>query len=205
MSTQQPKPADLFAAPAAAPARRPRARRAAVSAKPAKPPSPVHQLRIEIEAARGLLASLGDILGDDVQARADAVEGETQLRDWIDSAVKRIGEIELLEAGIKASLAAVDVRKHRLSKQKELLRTWLIVAMETALVPSLETSLATITLKATPRQVDIVEEPMIPGKYWVAQEPRLDRVAVREDLKAGIVVPGAVLDNGGQTIQIKWS
>jgi len=57
--------------------------------------SAAHSLHQEIEAARVLLANIKDILGDDAQARADAVEGETDLRAAIESGMARVAEIVL--------------------------------------------------------------------------------------------------------------
>jgi hypothetical protein len=50
----------------------------------------------------------------------------------------------------------------------------------------------------------ILNEADIPSKFWKAQDPKLDRKAVLDALKAKEAVAGAELSNGGETIQIRW-
>ena len=89
-----------------------------------------HSLHKEIEAARVLLADLGDILGDDLEARADAVEGQTELLEAIERSLMRVAEIEALETGLESMMSNLKARQTRLAKQKENLRTALAVALE---------------------------------------------------------------------------
>ena len=46
-------------------------------------------------------------------------------------------------------------------------------------------------------------EALIPAKFWKPQDPKLDRAAVAEALKAGETVPGASLSNGGLSLSIR--
>lgn len=156
----------------------------------------------EIEAARVLLAQYNDILVDDPQARADAVEGETSIREAIGQGLKRILEIELLEPGIEAAVANLKARAARLDAQKKNLRTALCVAMELAELPKLETPVGTISLKPVPAKLDVVDESAVPARFFKPQEPRLDRVALTAALKAKEIVPGAQLDNGSLTVMV---
>lgn len=163
-----------------------------------------HSLHREIEAARVLLAQYNDILADDQQARADAIEGETNIHEAIGQGLKRILEIELLEPGIEAAIANLKARGARLEAQKKNLRTALCVAMEMAELPGgkLETPLGTIALKRIPPKLDIVDESAIPARFFKPQEPRLDRAALTAALKEKEIIPGAQLDNGSITIQV---
>lgn len=163
-----------------------------------------HQLHEQIEAARVLLANFRDILGDDAQAKADAVEGETDLREAIATGLARIAEVEMLETGITEAMKNLKARADRLGDQKEALRTALTVALELAEVPSLETPLGTISLRSVPPKLEIVEEAEIPSKYWKPQEPKLDKAALTAALKSKDIVPGAKLDNGSVTVMIRW-
>lgn len=168
-----------------------------------KPQTAAHELHSQIEAARVLLANYEDILGDDAVARADAVEGETDLREAIRQGLGRVVEIELLETGIKAIQDNLKARAARLGEQKENLRTALMVAMELAALKKLETPLGTIALQSVPPTVVITSEADIPSRFWKAQEPKLDRTALKSALKEGEVVPGAQLDNGSLTVAIR--
>lgn len=161
-----------------------------------------HELYRQTEAARVLIANWRDVLGEDAQATADMVEGETDLHAAIEHGLRRIAEIEILETGIKATLENLKARCSRLVEQKENLRTSLTVAMELAELPKLETALGTIALKRVPAKLQIVDEAAIPSKFFKPQEPKLDKLALTTALKANEIVPGAQMDNGGVTISI---
>lgn len=161
-----------------------------------------HSLHKEIEAARVLLSDFRDILGDDVEARADAIEGQTELLEAIERGMRRVAEVEAMEAGLQAMMGNLKARLERLSKQKENLRTSLAVAMELSERKRLETAVGTIVLKPVPPQVEITDEAAIPSQFWKAQEPKLDKAALKAALNAKEIVPGAVLGNGGMTVAI---
>lgn len=163
-----------------------------------------HALHAQIEAARILLANFRDILGDDEQAIADTVEGETNLHKAIERGIARIAEIEGMEDGLSKMQESLKSRCDRLKQQKENLRTSLAVAMEVGALKRLETALATITLKPVPPKVEIIDESAVPSRFWKAQEPRLDKKAVLDALKSKEDVPGAVLGNGGAVVQLTF-
>lgn len=167
--------------------------------------SAAHSLHSEIEAARVLLATYPDIFGDDAVARADAVEGETNLREAIGIGLARIIELEAMEDAIGIVEDNLKARKARFAVQKENLRTSLTVALELAELPGnkMETPLATIALQRVPPRLAITDEAAIPSKFWKAQEPKLDKAAIKSALKDKELVPGAQLDNGSVTCQIR--
>lgn len=162
-------------------------------------------LTIEMEAAKALLANIKDIIGDDEEAAADAVEGETDLRETIHAAIRRVGELEALADGLKAYGETIAKRQHRLSETAKRIRTAICSAMETGSIKSLELDIATATCKPVPPSVIINEEAQVPSKFWKPQPPKLDKAAVLKALKEKEDVPGARLSNGGQTVSLKFS
>jgi len=159
-------------------------------------------LRRETEAARSLLAQFADILGDDAEAKADAVEGETSLLEAINKALARVIEVEAMMGAIGTTVENLNSRARRLKEQRDNLRAGLIVAMELATKRKLETPLATLSLKAVAAKVAVTDETLIPSKFWKPQDPELDRKALLAALKAKEHVPGATLDNGSVSLQI---
>ena len=167
-----------------------------------------HTLHREIEAARILLANYRDIIGDDEQAQADTVEGETGLIEAIQRGVGRLSEVEAMIAGLNSRMEKLKARCDRLSKQAEHLRTSLQTAMEVGGRKTVETELATLSRSPTPPKVVVTKEEDIPANYWVRGEPKLDKKTLLADLKslsAGKKIPGAELSNGGETLRISWS
>lgn len=165
-------------------------------------------LRREIEAARVLLANYRDILGEDAEAQADAVEGETNLHEAIRPALARIAEIEAMCEGLTAAMDRLKARRSRLEQQGETLRTLLLAGMEMAGLKKVETDLATVSRKPVPPSVQITNEAEIPAAFWKRGDPKLDKKALLAALKEadeqGTKIPGAELSNGGETISVRF-
>lgn len=160
------------------------------------------ELTIEAEAAQSLLANIRDVIGDDEQAAADAVEGETNLVEVISKAVDRITEIACMVDAIKEREKRLKERRDRLDRQAEHLRTAVSTAMAQAELKRLELPQATLAIKALPQKAIPLDEAAIPSEFWKRQDPKLDMRALLAALKEG-PVSGAALSNGGTTIQIK--
>jgi uncharacterized phage infection (PIP) family protein YhgE len=173
----------------------------------AKPKKRKADLRTEIkneaEAAKSLLANYRDVIADDDEAREDAIEGETNLKEAIGAAVARVAEIDAMSEAIKTQADKLRSRRDRLENQAELLRAAIANAMQTAEIDKLELPSHTLTIKATPAKATITDEAAIPSKFFVPQDPKLSLKAVGDALKAGETVPGATLSNGGSTLQIR--
>ena len=162
-------------------------------------------LEHEAEAVCVLLANLRDVIGDDIDAIHDAIEGETSLLEAIGGAVDRLGELEAHEEALAAQMKALATRKERFSHQGDLIRAAILSAMATADLKKLELPQATLSRKPTPPKVLILDEASIPARFWKLSDPKLDRTSVLSALKANEPVPGAELSNGGETVAIKRS
>lgn len=164
----------------------------------------IRELSIEMEVARSLLANLRDVIADDEQAMADAVEGETNLREAIARAVERLGDIEAYTEAISARQKDLAERKSRLDRQGAMIRAALASAIASVDWKRVELPEATLTLKAGPPSVIVTEEADIPADFWKSQPPKLDRKSLFDALKER-AVPGATLSNGGTSLQIRRS
>lgn len=163
-----------------------------------------HSLHREIEAAKTLLANLADVIGDDAEFAADAVEGETSLNEAIDRAVQQMVNDRIAMTGLDLIISELVNRRARIDHRMGNMRTMLGVAMEQAGRKKIEHPAVTLSVRAVPPAVAITNEALIPSTYWKPSEPRLDKRAVLAALKAKESVPGAELSNGGQTIAMKW-
>lgn len=166
-----------------------------------------HTLHRKTRAAKTLLSSMRDILGDDEELINDTLEGETDLFEALESAANVIDEESILIEGIKARTDALEDRKRtsqlRIDRIRSMIEQALMLSSDetTFRLPSM-----TLTLrKVLPKPV-IRDEAAIPAKYWTEQKrpaPKLDKKTLAEDLKAGTEVPGAELDNGGSSLTIR--
>lgn len=164
-----------------------------------------HKLRDEAAAASVLLANLRDVVVDDEDAILGLVEGETGLLEAITAADARLAEIDAHVEALSGRLKSLAERKSRFENQAELIRSAICLAMGMAELKKLELPTATISRKTTPAKAMIIEEADIPPTYFKPQPPKLDKKAVLDALKDGQFVPGAVLSNGAETLQVRRS
>ncbi len=162
-------------------------------------------LQNEGEAARALLANIRSVIGEDDEAAADAVEGETNLIEAIDASLDRLAEIDTLNEAISNLVKSYKERADRLEHQSEQIRAALGVALSTAGLRKIERPAGTLSLRAVPPKAIITSEVDLPARFFVEQNPKLDKKAVLDALKAGETVPGAELSNGSETISIRRS
>lgn len=164
-----------------------------------------HNLFRESEAAKVLLAQIADIIGDDEEAKADAVEGETNLLEAIDLAVQQLVDDMATIKGLNDYIEKLTNRKERLQDRVAHFRTALAAAMEQAGRKKIDHPAVTLSLRAVAPSATVTDEAAIPSKFWKPAEPKLDKKAVLAALKAKEDVPGALLSNGGQTLALSWS
>lgn len=168
-------------------------------------PNVTRAVFIQGEAAKALLANIRDVIGDDEKMAAVAVEGETDLLEAIRSAVDRLADLDAHQVALGNQIQALSARKERFEGQAERIKAAIHVAMGHANQPRIELPRATLSVRAVAPKVEVTDEAAVPVKFWKAQDPKLDRKAVLDALKAKEDVPGATLSNGGETLALKWS
>lgn len=163
-----------------------------------------HDLRRETEAAKTLRAQLRDIIGDDQELAADMVEAETDLHEAIGDAIGFLVSDSAAIIGLDDMIKKLKARQDRIAARIETMRVALSVALTQAGRKTFEHPCATISLKAVPAKVIVTDETVIPSKYW-KMEPKLDKQAIKSDLKDKQDIPGTQLSNGGETIQVRFT
>lgn len=162
-----------------------------------------HLLHTATQAADVLKSQLREIAGDDEDTLRDTIEGEIDLAGLISMAAQQ-NVFDVANAdGLAAFIKQLSERKARIEKRIEMRRVAILTAMQSGEIRKLETPGGTITRKAVPPSVLILEESEIPGEFWKPSDPKLDRKAVADALKSGREVPGAVMSNGSETIQVR--
>jgi hypothetical protein len=187
-------------------------------------------LERELKAAELVREQVQDLVGEDLALIRDSVEGQTSLFEIMSAMAEADGEEAALVEGLAAFIKKLQDRKMRIEARREIRRALMANALDVAELPNLVTAAGTITRKALPPKVIVVEEADIPARFYVPQEPKLDRTALLKALKeraAAIAeratepgafddkevlamidrkhppIPGATLSNGGTTIQIR--
>lgn len=156
----------------------------------------------EAHAVRALVEAFD--AAKDEEIRLALAEGETNLIEAITGVLVSLDDDAALVAGLKDRLKVLSERLRRVESRIEYKRAAIEQAMLIADLSTIETSVATVSLKKTPRQIVITDEAAIPSEFWKRGDPKLDRAALKEALQAA-AVPGAALSNGGVAIQIRVS
>jgi hypothetical protein len=191
-----------------------------------------YRIRREAEAAKVLLAGLREIFGsDDAEFLADAVAGQTDLLESIDAALAEIDSTEVLIAGLREKEAQFFQRRRGMEERVKRFRTLIEQAMAITEQAKLRRPTATLSLRKVAPDVVVTTEADIPAEFFIPQPPpppKLDKAALKEalatretkiafasslsderqraDALAAIpAIPGAVLNNGGYSLQIRRS
>jgi hypothetical protein len=192
--------------------------------------SPIRALERETKAAELLCEQLKALGEQDEELIRDTIEGQTNLREILADMAQADGEDDALVDGLAAYIKKMQDRKARIEHRSDIRRSLMAVAMEVAELPKLETAAGTISRKAVAPKVVVVEEADLPPQFFAPQPPKLDKTALTralkeratmiaeikakpgsDDYRAAIEainksnpeIPGAVLSNGGNTIQIR--
>lgn len=165
----------------------------------------VNQLRIETANASTLLETLADVIGDDADLVATSVEGETNLYAAVALGIGRIERLSDMASSLDAAIKRMQARRDRFEAQAATIKELIAVAIETTGLSKIETPVATVSLRKLPQSVMIIEESAIPARFWKPQDPKLDKRELLKALKDEGPLPGAMLTNGGRSLNIKAS
>lgn len=144
-------------------------------------------------------------LGEDCDPKLllDTIEGETNLAEACVFVLEQTHEDEILIEGLDAKIKELQVRKGRMEKSVADRRTIILMAMDRAGLSTIRSPLGTLSVRPTQPKAAITDEAIIPAKFFKPQDPKLDKTAVLDALKAGETVPGASLSNGGIQLSIR--
>ena len=187
-------------------------------------------LRCETEAAKTLLAGMRSTIGEeDMALLLDTIEGETNLLEAIDTALAEIDETEVLICGLKEKEAQFIQRRRAMEERIQRFRALIEQAMAITEQTKLRRPAATLTLRKLPPDVVVTTEADIPSAFFIPQPPpppKLDKKGLKEALLAREIkvtfaaslesdaeraealaaitpIPGATLNNGGFSLQIR--
>jgi len=141
--------------------------------------------------------------GADEQTLKDTLEGEA----WpLELKAQNYGfvirNLQATAASIKEAEEQMKARRQAIEKRAAALVERLKTGLEIAGVSKLETPHFALTIKKNPPSVDIWDERQIPAEFMRTPEPPPppapvpDKTAIKEAIKAGREVPGAMLAQG---------
>ena len=140
----------------------------------------------------------------DEETLRDTLEGMTDLTDMLAELIRSLLEDQALVTGLKQRMADMRERYTRLEDRIEKKRDLACTTMDRASLKKITESDFTLSLRAGRPGMNITDESVIPGEFWIPQEPKLDRNKLRLALAAGEPgIFGAALTNAPPTISVR--
>lgn len=195
-----------------------------------KNPAPIsdknaaYRLSKEMVAAKGLMDQFRAEVAEDEEMAADLVEGETDFFDCLDVVIASMDEDAIMVDGLKARIDELSARMARYKKKIETKRTLIEQSLQAAELSAVTRPTYTLSIRNTAPGLVIVDEEKIPAKFWVKQDPKLDKKALASAVKEvaegneaikraadasgkepALIdpIPGVTLDNGGISLTIR--
>jgi hypothetical protein len=97
------------------------------------------------------------------------------------------------EKALKDEIDRLAAKRNAITNSLDRLKAYAQTGMVALGLDKVSDSVFTVAMQANPPSVEVFDEDLIPGDYWVPVEPRLDKTRVKEAIKAGQDVPGAQL------------
>lgn len=109
--------------------------------------------------------------------------------------VRIFKEIEMQRVAIAEEKKRMAAREAALKNQVDRLKNYLLVNMERCQIKKIECPQFVISLQKNPVKLDITDEKLIPKDYLVTKVS-IDEAKVKDELKNGVIIPGARLVQG---------
>ena len=152
------------------------------------------------ELRRRLIEADPDI---DETTLLDTLEGATNLKEALGEVVRSALEDEAMLSGLKGRLEDLKVRLERIRHRIEKKREVALAVMEETGLEKLSEPDFTVSLRISPPGVVITSEEDIPEWFWIPQDPKLDKRAILDAIKAGTAVAGAELANSKVSLAVR--
>ena len=140
-------------------------------------------------------------LADDEDLRADMLEGSTDLHTIMERLLDQEREANETIAVIGNRIENLSARRIAYRARQTSLRTVMQEILNRADLRKIVLPEATISITRRGPAVQIIDEALVPDAYCRFKR-EISKTMIKDAINAGEEVPGAVLDNGGETIRI---
>ena len=139
---------------------------------------------------------------DDPETFLDTLEGQTDALEVLRRCVLARAEAAAQEAATKELAAIYFARSRRLAEKQDSLSQFIGEILDAIGETKVQLDVATISRIAGRPKVNLIDEDQIPTQLTkVTYKP--DLVAIKAQLEAGEIVPGAELTQGNKSINVR--
>lgn len=141
-------------------------------------------------------------LEDDEVLRADMIEGETNLHEFLRTIEKRRRNTDGQLRALDYEVGELKARTERFERRKEAMKELMFRLLQAGNLRKVELPEATLSIANGQAHVVITDEAMIPDILCrIKREP--DKTRIKQMLKEGTEVRGAVLSNASPHLTIR--
>ena len=133
----------------------------------------------------------------DEEAIADTLEGlEGEIEDKADGYAKVMRNLEADASAIKAEIARLTERKKHIEANIDRMKRSLETAMRLTGKTKFKTSLFSFNIAKNPASLKIDNPDRVPEEFLIPQDPKIDTVGIKKELKEGTVFDWCHLEQG---------
>lgn len=141
-------------------------------------------------------------LEEDEQLRADMIEGETDLHEFLSMVERKRQDAAELAGAVAGSIAQLELRQGRFERREQAMRSLMFKVLQFAELRKVELPEATVSVRDGVQKVIITDEAIIPDILCrIKREP--DKLKIKDLLKSGSPVRGAELSNAEPTLMVR--
>jgi hypothetical protein len=157
----------------------------------------IDQLKIQIS----MLLDKHPELIDDVDLRADMLEGSTDLHAIMERLLTEERDANELIAVVGNRIENLSARRAMFRSRQTSLRDVMMEILQRADLRKIALPEATVSITRRGPAVQIIDDTLVPDAYCRFKR-EVSKTAIKDAINAGEEVPGAVLDNGSETLRI---
>lgn len=144
--------------------------------------------------------NIQELLDNPDLPEVDILQALNKIDEEFDTKVENIAKlISSLNSdidGIKKEIKRLQVRKNVMEHRADDLKNYIYEHMKLLKKQKIKGKLFTLSIRKTSPAVDIVEEEVIPKKYWKPQPDVLDKKSILDELKNNMEIPGVKIKQG---------
>lgn len=164
-------------------------------------------MRIDIATIKRMADLIAD--GDDREIDPgflDTLDGETDALDIADYLIRGALEADAMAGASKAQMQAQSARTKRFEDRGRAHRRALLDLLGATGLKKLERPQATVSRRAGSIRVEIEDEGSIPTQLMTVKTTTApDKTAIKAQIEAGEIVPGALLVRGDDSVTLRVS
>lgn len=149
--------------------------------------STLYELKNDFQKVQALIEDGGEGLQDTLESIELAIE------DKLENIGKVIRNLEAEAKAFKEEEQRLGDRRKSIENNIKHLKQYAENAMIVTGDKKIKAGLFTFSIQKNPASVSVFNDVIVPEKYYVPVDPRLDKKKIKEDLKNGESIPGAEL------------